>query len=222
MVPPTSNSTGMPVLAVKALPMTFSTVSFQLPPHTLTTREPCAHTAGAEAMTVRDLIAAAVTQSDNAAANILLRAMGGPSSVTEFFRTLGDNVTRLDRYEPELNSNVPDDPRDTTAPRAMVDSMLAIFTRDVLSIASRALLIDWMTASKTGLDRVRAGLPKSWTGGDKSGTANGAVNDLVITYPPERRPIFIAVYMTGSKLTTPELSGAHAEIGRIVAREKLK
>src|SRR6185295_12168427 len=127
----------------------------------------------------------------------LLRAMGGPSTVTEFFRTLGDNVTRLDRFELELNSNVPDDPRDTTTPRAMVDSMLAIFTRDVLALPSRALLIDWLTASKTGVDRVRAGLPKSWNGGDKSGTgANGAVNDIVITYPPGRRPIFIAVYMS--------------------------
>jgi beta-lactamase class A len=179
--------------------------------------------AGAEAMTVRDLCAAAVTQSDNAATNILLRAIGGPSAVTEFFRTIGDDITRLDRYEPELNSNVPDDPRDTTSPRAMVDSLLAIFTREVLTISSRALLIDWMTASRTGLDRVRAGLPKSWTAADKTGSgANGAISDLVITYPPDRRPIFIAVYMSGSTLSTPELSAAHAEIGRIVGREKWK
>jgi len=179
--------------------------------------------AGAEAMTVRDLCSAAVTQSDNAAANILLRAIGGPSALTEFFRTIGDDVTRLDRYETELNSNLPDDPRDTTTPRAMVDSLLAIFTREVLAISSRALLIDWMTASRTGLDRVRAGLPKSWNAADKTGSgANGAINDLVVCYPPNRRPIFIAVYMSDSKLTTPELSAAHTEIGRIVAREKWK
>ena len=179
--------------------------------------------AGAEAMTVRDLIAAAITQSDNTAANLLLRAIGGPSALTEFFRTIGDDITRLDRYETELNSNVPEDPRDTTTPRAMVDSLLAIFTRDVLTIASRALLIDWMTASRTGLDRVRAGLPKSWNAGDKTGGgANGAINDIVIGYPPERRPIFIAVYMSESMLTTPELNAAHAEIGRIVAQEKWK
>jgi beta-lactamase class A len=179
--------------------------------------------ASADSMTVRELLAAVITQSDNAATNVLLRAIGGPSVVTQFFRTLGDNVSRLDRYELELNSNVANDARDTTTPRAMVDSLLAIFTRDVLSIASRALLIDWMTASKTGLDRVRAGLPKSWNTGDKSGNGdNGAINDIVITYPPSRRPIFIAVYMSESKLTVPELGAAHAEIGRIVAREKWK
>lgn len=179
--------------------------------------------AGAEAMTVRDLIAATVTQSDNAATNVLLRAIGGPSALTEFFRTLGDTTTRLDRFELGLNSNVPDDPRDTTTPRAMVDSLLAIFTREVLTLASRALLIDWMTASRTGLQRVRAGLPKSWNAGDKTGTGdNGAINDLVVGYPPDRRPIFIAVYMSESKLTVPELSAAHVEIGRVVAQEKWK
>jgi len=174
-------------------------------------------------MTVRDLMAAAVTQSDNAATNILLRAVGGPSAVTEFFRTLEDVTTRLDRYEPGLNSNTPDDPRDTTTPRAMVDSMLKIFTQDVLALSSRALLIDWMTASRTGLERVRAGLPRSWNTGDKTGTGeNGAVNDIVITFPPQRRPIFIAVYMSESTLTVPELNAAHTEIGRIVANEKWK
>lgn len=179
--------------------------------------------AGADGMTLRELCAAAIKVSDNAAANILLKGIGGPPALNAFFQTLGDNVSRLDRIEPNLNTNMPGDPRDTTTPRAMVDSMLKIFTQDVLSLPSRALLIDWMSSSRTGVDRVRAGLPKSWNAGDKTGGGdNNAVNDLVIAYPPERRPIFIAVYMSESKLTTPELNGAHAEIGAIVARERWK
>jgi beta-lactamase class A len=175
--------------------------------------------AGADAMTVRDLCIAAVTQSDNAAANVLLDGIGGPSALTTFFRSLGDETTRLDRREPALNQNVPGDPRDTTSPRAMVDSLLKIFTQDVLSIPSRALLIDWMIASRTGMDRVRAGLPKSWNPGDKTGTGeNGAFNDLVIAYPPKRRPIFVAVYMSESKLPPKELAAAHAEIGTLIAK----
>ncbi len=179
--------------------------------------------AGAGSMTVRELCTAVVTVSDNAAANILLRGIGGPTALTAFFRTLGDEVTRLDRFEPELNGNLPGDPRDTTTPRAMVDSMLKMFTLDVLSLPSRALLIDWMAASNTGLERIRAGLPKSWNPGDKTGSgANGAINDIAIAYPPGRRPIFIAVYMSESKLTTAELNAAHAEIGAVVASEKWK
>jgi len=178
--------------------------------------------AGASAMTVRELCAAAITQSDNAAANVLLGGIGGPAALAAFFRdSVGDDVTRFDRREPELNSNSPGDPRDTTTPRAMVDSMLRIFTQDVLSLPSRAMLIDWMIASRTGLDRVRAGIPRGWQVGDKTGTGqNGAVNDLVVAYPPGRRPIFVAVYMSESTLPTAELAAAHAEIGRLVAAEK--
>jgi len=178
--------------------------------------------AGASAVTVRELCAAIITQSDNAAANVLLAGIGGPTALTRFFReSVGDKVTRFDRAEPDLNANIPGDPRDTTTPRAMVDSMLRLFTQNVLSLPSRALLIDWMTAARTGTDRVRAGIPPGWQAGDKTGTGeNNAVNDLAIVYPPGRRPIFVAVYSSESKLGTAGLSAAHADIGRLVAAEK--
>ncbi len=142
-------------------------------------------------------------------------------SLTAFVRSIGDEVTRFDRTELELNSNLPGDERDTTTPRAMTDTMLKIFTQDVLSLASRALLIDWMTAARSGLNRVRAGLPKSWQAGDKTGTgANGAFNDLVIAWPPSRRPILAAVYMSESTRSPQELAAAQAEIGTIIGKEK--
>jgi beta-lactamase class A len=176
---------------------------------------------GSTAMTITELCSAVVVHSDNAAANVLLAGLGGPDGFTKFMRSIGDQVTRLDRLEPELNSNVPGDPRDTTTPRAMVDSLLRIFTQDVLSLTSRAMLIDWMSNARTGLDRVRGGLPRSWPAGDKTGTgANGAVNDLCIAYPPDRRPIFIAVYMSESTLDTKALAAAQAEVGTLVAQEK--
>jgi beta-lactamase class A len=176
---------------------------------------------GVTELAVRDLCGAAVAFSDNAAANILLKAMGGPEAFTKFMRSIGDETTRLDRIEPELNGNAPGDERDTTTPHAMVESLLKIFTQGVLSLGSRALLIDWMIAAKTGLDRVRKGLPRAWQTGDKTGTGqNGAFNDLVLTWPPQRRPIIIAVYMSESTLETPQLATAHAEIGEMVGREK--
>lgn len=175
---------------------------------------------GAANMTISDLCSAVVVRSDNAAANLLLTGIGGPAAFTQFMRSIGDPVTRLDRIEPDLNSNVAGDERDTTTPRAMVDSMLRMFTQDVLSLTSRAMLIEWLSQARTGVDRVRAGLPKAWPAGDKTGTgANGAVNDLCIVYPPERRPIFIAVYMSESTLDVQQLSAAHAEIGRVVGNE---
>ncbi len=60
-----------------------------------------------------------VTDSDNAAANLLLRRLGGPEEYTRRVRAWGDAVTRLDRYELGLNENAQGDPRDTTSPAAM-------------------------------------------------------------------------------------------------------
>jgi beta-lactamase class A len=178
---------------------------------------------GATSMSVRDLCAAIVVSSDNAAANILLKGIGGPSAFTTFMRSIGDEKTRLDRTELDLNANLPGDPRDTTTPRAMVDSMLRVFTQDVVTMRSRALLIDWMMRSRTGLDRVRAGIPPGWQVGDKTGTGmSGAVNDLALAWPPERRPILIAVYMSESKLPVKDLAAAHAAIGRLVAEQDWK
>jgi beta-lactamase class A len=176
--------------------------------------------AGGSTMTLRELCNAIITVSDNAAANILLTGIGGPPALTTFMRNVGDDVTRMDRMETAVNSNMPGDPRDTTTPRAMVDSMLRIFTQDVLSIPSRALLIEWLTGSKTGLARIHAGIPKTWMVGGKTGTGeNGAVNDLVVAFPPDRRPVFVAVYMSGSQHPLGELNAAHAQIGALVSGE---
>jgi beta-lactamase class A len=174
-------------------------------------------------MTVRELCAAVVEVSDNPAANILLKLIDGPAGFTRFLRSIGDQQTRLDRYELDLNSNLPGDPRDTTTPRAMVHSMEQVLTKQVLSPASRELLLGWMINASTGLQMLRKGLPKEWKVGDKTGRgANGAVNDLAILWPPDRKPILMALYLSDASKTIAELSAAHVEIAGIVAREVLQ
>ena len=138
-------------------------------------------------MTVNDLAAAAVELSDNTAANLLLTLVGGPAALTAWLRALGDPITRLDRNEPTLNSNLPGDKRDTTTPNAMVATMRRILIGNTLAPTSRVRLLDWMKASTPGLHRLRAGLPPNWSAGDKPGTGdNGAVNDLAILWPSKR------------------------------------
>jgi beta-lactamase class A len=146
-------------------------------------------------MTVRALAEAAQKQSDNAAANLLLKQLGGPAKLTRFFRRHGDTVTRLDRFEPEMNEFKTGDPRDTTSPYAMATLVERILTAGVLTPASRTQLIEWMIATKTGMKRIRAGLPAGWHVGDKTGTAvPGKVNDVAICWPPRQKPMIIAVY----------------------------
>jgi beta-lactamase class A len=170
-------------------------------------------------LTVDTLCRAAVAVSDNTAANLLLHRVGGPSELTSFLRQTGDVVTRLDRNEPELNTNLPGDERDTTTPRAMAASMNRILVGDVLSARSRDMLHQWLKGATTGLGRLRAGLPSHWVAGDKSGTGvNGAANDVAIAWPPNGSPILIAAYLSESDASPDARNTAHADIARAVAR----
>jgi len=169
-------------------------------------------------LTVATLCRAIVTISDNTAANLLLNRVGGPAELTSFLRQTGDTVTRLDRNEPELNTNLPGDERDTTTPRAMAGSMNRILVGDVLSDRSRDTLHQWMKDTTTGLERLRAGLPSDWIAGDKTGTgANGAANDVAIAWPPNESPILIAAYLSESDASPAPQNAAHADIARAIA-----
>lgn len=165
-----------------------------------------------------ELCAAIVTVSDNTAANVILRTIGGPQAVTAFARSIGDQDTRLDRNEPELNSAIPGDPRDTTTPQAIGEDMPRLLSGNALGAASQQMLENWMVASKTGLKRVRAGLPNSWVVGDKTGSgANGSANVVAIIRPENRATLFASVYLTGSSAPAEELDAVHMEVGRIIA-----
>jgi beta-lactamase class A len=173
-------------------------------------------------MTVRELCEAAVTQSDNAAANLLLEGGMGPEGLTRFLRANGDSVTRLDRNEMALNQNLPGDERDTTTPQAMAQTMQHFLTTDaVLNAASRETLIGWLVANQTGGARLRAGLPADWRAGDKTGTGGGehnATTDVAIAWPPGKAPIVIACFLSESTVDADARNAAHADVARIVVQ----
>jgi beta-lactamase class A len=167
-----------------------------------------------------ELCKAAIELSDNTAANLILRQIGGPAAVTAFARSLGDSVTRLDRNEPTLNTAIPGDPRDTTAPLLMLADLRALSLGGVLSPASRERLNGWLTDCKTGLTRLRAGFPAGWRVGDKTGTGtNGTANDVAIAWALGG-PILIACYLTlATSATEAARDAAHAEVARTVVRQ---
>jgi beta-lactamase class A len=169
------------------------------------------------AMTVEALCHAVLTQSDNTAANLLLETIGGPAGITDFARTLGDRVTRLDRIELFLNESLAGDLRDTTSPTAMAGDLKAVLLGNVLSQRSRDQITLWMEANRTGLERLRAKLPASWRAADKTG-ANGehTSNDIAVFWPTGKPPIVVAAYIT--QCTGPESKRAAmlAQIGELV------
>lgn len=174
---------------------------------------------GNTGMSVGDLCKAAITLSDNTAANLLLASFGGPAALTEFARSLGDGITRLDRIEPTLNEGTPGDPRDTTTPNAMLGNLRELVLGEHLTSSSRAQLLAWLAASETGGERIRAKLPKDWGVGDKTGTGDhGTANDVAIVWPPGRGPILVAVYLTETAGDAVRCNAAIASVGALVAQ----
>ena len=172
---------------------------------------------GEGGMRLDQLCAAAIEHSDNTSANLLLTVVGGPPAVTAYARKLGDTVTRLDRTELELNRGAPDDPRDTTAPAAIVGDMEKVLLGGVLSPESTQAMISWLIAATPGLNRIRKGVPADWHGGDKAGTGDTWTNDLAILWPPGRKPILVAAYFENSTASFDAREAALASVGRIVA-----
>ena len=176
------------------------------------------HRVGAPGMTLAELCEAAITLSDNTAANLLLTSLGGPAAVTAYVRSLGDQVTRLDRIEPDLNDASPGDMRDTTTPDAMLATMHTLLLGNALSDASREQLIEWLRATTTGAKQLREGMPVSWRVGDKTGSgAHRETNDVAIAWPPQRKPLLVTAYYAESTADADARHAVLAEVGRIAA-----
>ncbi len=171
------------------------------------------------ALGVGALCAAIVEHSDNLGANLLLARVGGPEGMTAFFRSVGDETTRLDRYELDLNSNIPGDPRDTTTPEAMAGTLRALLVDEgALSPGSREKLIGWMRNERNAKARLRAGLPADWRAGSKPGTSNnGATNDIGVAFPPGTGPLLMSVYVNAPDAEPEARIAAIAEAARVFA-----
>ncbi len=183
-----------------------------------------------EGATLRELAEATQKFSDNTAANVLLRELGGPAALTGFWRTIGDEVSRLDRYEPELNNVPVTEFRDTTTPAAMARTVARLLYGDVIPQEQRTMLKQWMVETTTGVRRVRAGLPPEWPAGDKTGTSiwpgmGSLYVDIGFVEPPAdegipRAPITFATYLRTREAKDgidPAAEDALAKVGGVIA-----
>ncbi|MEN3158670.1 class A beta-lactamase [Alkalimonas sp. NCh-2] len=167
-----------------------------------------------QAMTLFELCEATLTTSDNTAANLILQVLGGPESVTRFVKLLGDDTTRLDRWETELNEARPGDVRDTTTPNAMVSTMQGLLLGDLLSVESKAQLRNWLERNRVADGLFRAAVPKGWVVADRTGSGEfGSRSITAIIWPPERQPIVVALYITETGSSLSERNQAIADVG---------
>jgi beta-lactamase class A len=170
--------------------------------------------AGGE-MTLDELCQAAVQVSDNTAGNLLLKTIGGPEAITAFSRSIGDDRTRLDRWETALNSALPDDPRDTSTPEAIGNGYRSLLAGDALAAAQRQQLEDWLRANETS--SIRAGLPSDWTTADKTGNGDyGSSNDIGLAYGPDGQRVLLSI-MTRTTTDDQHAANNRALIGQLAS-----
>ncbi len=178
-----------------------------------------------EDMTLAELCEATTSMSDNTAANLILRRMGGPEAFTRFMRSIGDRTTRLDRYEPDLNVVGPGEVRDTTSPDAAAASLQELLLGDALSDRSREQLKEWLVNNQVGGPLLRASLPKEWRIADRTGSGEyGSRGVVAVIWPqgnpvPTQGPVVVAVYLTGTTLSLEERNTVIAEVGAAIVRD---
>ncbi len=188
-----------------------------IPAQPLVGHSPLTEVHAGGSMSVMALCAAILTQSDNTATNVMLATLGGPDGITQFARSIGDPVTRLDRTETSLNEARPGDPRDTTSPEAMAGNLRAVLLGKVLTAASRERLTQWMIANQSGQTRLRARLPEGWRAGDKTGSnLENTAGDIGILWPPQGAPVLVAAYVTECVGPEEKRAAMLAEVGRLV------
>jgi beta-lactamase class A len=150
-----------------------------------------------QGMDLLSLAKAAIEHSDNLAMNLIIKEVGGISEVNKFAKIINDHSFRLDRMEPELNTSIPNDIRDTTTPKAMVNTLQKLILGNVLNLNSKNLLLDMLKHNTTGATKIRSVIPNNWVVADKTGSGDyGTNNDIAIIYPFESKPIIIAIYTT--------------------------
>jgi beta-lactamase class A len=172
----------------------------------------------AEGMTIAGLAEVAITYSDNTAGNLLLRELGGPTAITRFARSLGDRVTRLDRWEPELNTAEPWRRTDTTSPYAIGRTYGRLVLGDALNRRDRELLTHWLLNNTTSVDRFHAGLPKTWTIADKTGGGSyGTNNDVGVVRTEDGDPIVLSVLSTMPAQDAVRVDALIADAASVVA-----
>ena len=171
-------------------------------------------------MSVAELSKAAMEYSDNAALNLLMNLIGGLEVVNSYARSIDDSVFRIDRFEPELNSAIPGDYRDTTTPSAMGNSLLKLTLGNALQPSQRVLLLDWMKNNTTGNFKIRAAVPKNWVVGDKTGRGKyNTTNDIGIIWPPHCDPIIMVIYFTENKSDSIDRSNIIASAAHLIISE---
>ena len=177
---------------------------------------------------LRELIQLAAGKSDNAATETLLRIIGGPAVVQDYIRSLGITEFQLQDGERGLHRDPTAQYRNWITPAAAVQLLERLVSDPPLSPAANEFLVQTLTASVTGPNRLRAGLPAGTVLAHKTGTSdehNGkaeATNDIGLITLPDGRRLAVAVFVTDARANEAIRDRVIARIGHAPYDEALR
>lgn len=176
---------------------------------------------GSEA-SILDLCHMFMSVSDNTAANLVLRELGGPSALTAFVRSLRDKVTRLDRFEPELNEAAPGDLRDITTPRSMAYLLGRLLSSDALPTYERDLFYKMLLSNETSGGLLKAAAPAGVEVADRTGAGGyGTRGIAAVVGELEQEALVVVIYLTETKAGLAARDRAISRFGKALFAEFL-
>ena len=148
---------------------------------------------------VRKLMAKMLIYSDNHAADMLFKDVGGPHAVHTWLVQNGIHGVRVDRMIAQLLADKRDlwDHRDSSTPMGMIELLKRIYKADIISPKSRNYLLDLMAQCHTGRNRMKWLLPAGTPVEHKTGTLNGLSDDVGFITMPDGHRIAVAIFARG-------------------------
>lgn len=163
------------------------------------------------------LCSASVSYSDNTAANLIIKQLGGPQAISDNIKERGFRYTHLNRLEPNLNKDNLTKRLDLTTPIEAAQLLRQFVLGDWLSLHSKRQLTQWLLDDQVADELLRATLPKDWKIGDKTGAgSNGSRSIISVFWSPSGKTYVLAIYLTNTQATISQRNKAIAEIGRAV------
>ena len=171
-------------------------------------------------LTLKEILSYTVSRSDNNGCDLMFRLLGGPKNVDDYIHSIGIKDISIVATEEDMHKEWNVQFTNWCTPVAMTNLLKTFYQGNVLSKPSHDTLLKIMEETSTGVNRLKALLPKGTIIAHKTGTSDtkdgvtAAINDVGIITLPDGRHFAITVYASNSKWPTEKIEEVVAKVGK--------
>jgi beta-lactamase class A/beta-lactamase class A VEB len=158
-------------------------------------------------LTISKILEYTVSESDNVGCDLLLRLIGGPQAVEEYFIKNDFKNVSIKINEEVMQANWDLQFQNWTTPKAANEVLAKFYYNKTKLLSQKSYDFIWkvMKETETGKDRLKGQLLKNTIVAHKTGSSGAnkdgltaAVNDIGIVFLPNGQHFFISVFVTNS------------------------